>query len=176
MTVNAFVKSPVVFKQKKSFKRRCSELLLGKGKLRSSVSESFLPNRNNRLFRSFHERKKNRKATSSSSIENLDESTYTVDDHDDKEEQSTMFQRSINRLSVSKRAVGRRVSRSNDEIRNHFSKVKVEECMAVSYDAQLRAVPILRLREQIVNDDFIIWEEEMKYGMFERRRLFVTAI
>lgn len=173
MTVNDFAKSPVVFKRKHSFKRRCSELLQGKSNLRKSVSQSFLQ-KNNRLFRSFRESKSGRKGVSTSSIQDMDESVYTVDGT--QSEETSIFQRSITRLSTSKRAVGRRLSKSNEEIRNHFSKVKVEECMAVSYDAQLKAVPILHLREQYVDDDFVIWEEDMHSGRFERKNLFVRFI
>ena len=42
--------------------------------------------------------------------------------------------------------------------------------MAVSYDADFKAVPILHSREQNVNDDFVIWEEDMQRGLKEKNQ------
>jgi len=174
--MKSFVKSPVVFKQKKSFKRRCSELFTGKTEspktpktMRTTVSDSFL-RRNNRLFRSFQGNRRKSNSISKSSIDILDESVLTVEERCSSE--PSILQKSLHQISNSKKAVGRRLSKSNEEIRNHFSRTKIEECMPVSYNEQIAPVPILRRKEQILNDDFVIWEEEMH----QRRRIFITCI
>jgi hypothetical protein len=151
--MQGLVKSPEIFKRSTSFRKKIARFMTKNTGM--SNKSNFVRNKSFSCV----------KETQESQIAiQLDESFYedtVISDTDSCKSGNSLLNRSISSIRKSKRAIRRSISKSNDELRNHFSKIKVQECLPVSYDLSCKEIPILASRESCI-DDFIIWEEEIE--------------
>ena len=160
MVKEPFVKSPEVFRGKKSLRRRCSEIFKRKNltkveDLRACKSDSYL-----------HRNALSRRSVISNIGEKEDIRKTTFQESADDFEpvrprRNSILRRSIDNFNHTTKTVHRRISRSNKDIREHFSKIKVEECLPVTIESSENQTRILRSNETIV-EDIVIWEEAWK--------------
>ena len=174
MVKEPFVKSPEVFRRKKSLRRRCSEMFKRKNltkveDLRACKSDSYL--HRNALFRrslisNIGEKEDIRKTTFQESADDFEPV---------RPRRNSILRRSIDNFNHTTKTVHRRISRSNKDIREHFSKIKVEECLPVTIKSSENQTPILRSNETIV-EDIVIWEESWRKTKSTRRKTLLRLI
>ena len=151
MTAENFVKSPVVFRRKKSIRRRCSDIFRTKNlkkseDLRSAKSEPIL-NRHSIFRRSLR----------SGSSGNLPiENAEPV-----RPRRNSILRRSIDNFNKTTKAFHRRNGKSNEDFTARNFKVKVEECLMGSIKTSDNSKPILS-KNEILMEDTVIWEEDWK--------------